>query len=61
MQPKAWLQHLTELYGQVPTASLARTSGTVEPVGQREQAKNHEHDDEDVFDFHGFPFSDGCG
>jgi hypothetical protein len=38
--------------------SLARTFGTVEPVGQHEQPKNHEHDDEDVFDFHGFSF---CG
>jgi hypothetical protein len=25
----------------------------VEPIGQHEQAKNHEHDDENVFDFHG--------
>jgi hypothetical protein len=35
-------------------ASLAWAFGSVEPVGQHEQAKNHEHDDEDVFDFHGF-------
>ena len=34
--------------------SLARTFGTVEPIGEHEQAKDHEHDDEDVFDFHGF-------
>ncbi len=38
-------------------ASLAWAFGTVEPVGQYEQAKNHEHDDEDVFDFHGFSLS----
>jgi hypothetical protein len=38
-------------------ASLAWAFGTVEPVGQHEQAKNHEHDDEDVFDFHGFSLS----
>jgi len=35
--------------------SLAGTFWTVEPVGQHEQAKDHEHDDEDVLDFHGFP------
>jgi hypothetical protein len=44
------------LNGNRPT-SLAWVFGTVEPVGQHEQAKNHEHDDEDVFDFHGFSLS----
>jgi hypothetical protein len=39
-----------------PVVSLARTLWAVEPVGQNEQAKNHEHDDEDVFDFHGCSF-----
>jgi hypothetical protein len=37
--------------------SLAWIFGSIEPVGQHEQAKNHEHDDEDVFDFHGFSLS----
>jgi hypothetical protein len=37
-------------------ASLAWAFGSVEPVGQHEQAENHEHDDENVFDFHGLPF-----
>jgi hypothetical protein len=40
-------------------ALLAWTLGPVEPVGQHEQAEDHEHDDEDVFDFHGFSFGDG--
>jgi hypothetical protein len=33
----------------------------VEPIGQHEQAENHEHDDEDVFDFHGESLSGGSG
>jgi predicted SpoU family rRNA methylase len=37
-------------------ALLARAFGAVEPVGQHEQAKDHEHDDKDVFDFHGGSF-----
>jgi hypothetical protein len=37
-------------------ALLARIFRAIEPVGQHEQAKNHEHDDEDVFDFHGCSF-----
>jgi hypothetical protein len=32
---------------------LGLLARTVEPIGQHEQAENHEHDDEDVFDFHG--------
>jgi hypothetical protein len=36
-----------------PWGALLWALGAVEPVGQHEQAKNHEHDDEDVFDFHG--------
>ena len=39
--------------------SFAGTFWTIEPVGQHEQAKDHEHDDEDVLDFHGFSFV--CG
>jgi hypothetical protein len=35
-------------------ASFAWTFWAIEPIGQHEQAKNREHDDEDVFDFHGF-------
>jgi hypothetical protein len=33
---------------------LQRFFGSVQPVGHHEGAKNEEHDDEDVFDFHGF-------
>ncbi len=33
----------------------------VEPVGQHEQAENREHDDEDVFDFHGESLGGGSG
>jgi hypothetical protein len=36
--------------------SLTRIAWAVEPIGQHEQAENHEHDDEDVFDFHGESF-----
>jgi hypothetical protein len=46
-------------YLQTPWARgalLARIFRAIEPVGQHEQAKNHEHDDEDVFDFHGCSF-----
>jgi hypothetical protein len=39
-----------------PGASLAWAFGSVQPIGQHENAKDHEHDDEDVFDFHGFSF-----
>jgi hypothetical protein len=45
--------------GKVIRKSLAWAFGSVEPVGQHEQAKDHEHDDEDVFDFHGFSFALG--
>ncbi len=30
---------------------------TVQPIGQHEDAKDHEDDDEDVVDFHGFSLS----
>jgi hypothetical protein len=35
--------------------SLAWAFGAVQPIGQHEDAKDHEHDDEDVLDFHGLP------
>jgi hypothetical protein len=31
---------------------------TVQPIGQHEDAENHKHDDENVFDFHGFSLSE---
>jgi hypothetical protein len=46
-------------WGKIIRKSLAWAFGSVEPVGQHEQAKDHEHDDEDVFDFHGFSFALG--
>jgi hypothetical protein len=30
---------------------------TVQPIGQHEDAKDHEDDDEDVVNFHGFSLS----
>jgi hypothetical protein len=38
---------------------FAKVGGrTVQPIGQHKDAKDHEDDDEDVVDFHGFSLSE---
>jgi hypothetical protein len=36
---------------------VKRAFRAIQPIGDHEPAKNHEHDDEDMFDFHGFSLS----
>lgn len=35
--------------------------GSVQPIGDHERTKNHEHDEKNVFDFHGYPLVNETG
>jgi hypothetical protein len=43
--------------GERVCALVGLLFGSVEPVGQSEQAKDHKHDDQDVMGLHGASFA----